>query len=702
MKKILHFPLFYPFGCIGLFLSLLFTQNLVAQTTYCPSRGTSPWEQWLERVSLANANGSTTFPTTLKEGYGDFTSQMPANILRGATNLITISPQSSWLGDPRNGNLFWRTWIDLNGDGDFLDADEQVISRQVVHTNSLFLGNEQGFTIPATTRLGTTRMRIAMKFGSFPLPCEVFERGEVEDYTVQITEGVQGQADNSNLRVTNVVGDNRVEPNGQLSVSVTVKNFAALPSRPDSVFISKWRFTGGRGYLPENYAANKVTIPALQANQSVTIPAVFTMPTILSSDVLANVDSTYQDFLEPYFMAQTVAALNSSFPPIQADSVRSLAYFFPVVPRSSADLALTGTQLTTHWDSLNPTVDLRLRLTNNGPSTAKNIATELSRAFTTGNYNQFPILIDFVHINGAGIVENKFTQTGGRDEIGYRIWLWHISELAPGASVEATFRGRVLTEFNAPQTVSFFYKNFDVKHHIRYADVQNSNKSNDTLTYTYRFGRNDVPKIALSIAATPSVFQPFQTTVLRISAKNNATTAFSNIKIELPFPSLTVNGGTATPSVGVWNEWCAGNIRCFEWQIPTLAANATATLDVPIFILNATSPIVATTRLLSSTPTDAANNTTSITLRPFNINLNPAQLNRPNHVQSILKFTVYPSVTSGILTIGTTEIADYQIFNLLGQQVMNGNTGQRIDVSALLKGTYIVKVGLEQAKFVKQ
>jgi hypothetical protein len=70
---------------------------------------------------------------------------------------------------------------------------------------------------------------------------------------------------------------------------------------------------------------------------------------------------------------------------------------------------------------------------------------------------------------------------------------------------------------------------------------------------------------------------------------------------------------------------------------------------------------------------------------------------------------VYPSVSSGVLTIvredsfgKTAEIADFQVFKLSGQQALNGKTGQCIDVSALSKGTYIVKVGLEQALFIKR
>jgi hypothetical protein len=63
---------------------------------------------------------------------------------------------------------------------------------------------------------------------------------------------------------------------------------------------------------------------------------------------------------------------------------------------------------------------------------------------------------------------------------------------------------------------------------------------------------------------------------------------------------------------------------------------------------------------------------------------------------------VYPTlVSNGFLTVDT-EGGDYAIYNIVGQQVQSGQTSQRLDVSALAKGTYILKVGTEQAKFVKQ
>ncbi len=71
---------------------------------------------------------------------------------------------------------------------------------------------------------------------------------------------------------------------------------------------------------------------------------------------------------------------------------------------------------------------------------------------------------------------------------------------------------------------------------------------------------------------------------------------------------------------------------------------------------------------------------------------------------------VYPSVTRQFLTVETTEGTDFQVYNLLGQQVLTGKIsdtpplgiGGLLDVSAFPQGTYILKVGTQVAKFVKQ
>lgn len=66
---------------------------------------------------------------------------------------------------------------------------------------------------------------------------------------------------------------------------------------------------------------------------------------------------------------------------------------------------------------------------------------------------------------------------------------------------------------------------------------------------------------------------------------------------------------------------------------------------------------------------------------------------------------VFPTlVTEGILSVDTegVQLHEYSVANFLGQQILVGKTTQQIDVSALSQGTYVLKVGHEVAKFVKQ
>lgn len=192
-----------------------YTVDIIDEPTlkYCTAKGTTPWEQWIEHVWTATGTGSTNFPATIKNSYGNFTNAPAAPIQRGQACLIGIDPKSSWGGDPRNANMYWRAWIDLNNDNDFDDAGEMVISRQVVISYGTFLDNEQAFTVPANAKLGKIRLRIAMKVGGYPSPCETFDRGEVEDYTVNILESnaIQPLIVQGDLRIVPLEGSMRMD-----------------------------------------------------------------------------------------------------------------------------------------------------------------------------------------------------------------------------------------------------------------------------------------------------------------------------------------------------------------------------------------------------------------------------------------------------------------------------------------------------------
>ena len=74
-------------------------------------------------------------------------------------------------------------WIDFDQNGSF-DTSEEVVSGSTSSAGNL----SYNFSIPSTALSGTTRMRVSMKWDADPTACESFSYGEVEDYTVNISE----------------------------------------------------------------------------------------------------------------------------------------------------------------------------------------------------------------------------------------------------------------------------------------------------------------------------------------------------------------------------------------------------------------------------------------------------------------------------------------------------------------------------------
>ncbi len=135
---------------------------------YCTSGGRDGFSEWIKSVKVG------TF-TNLSDsaGYSNFTNKV-----------ITLVPGSSTAYQAIQGFAFdrlpyyWGGWIDYNADGDFDDAGEKVFSSGP----SIFsLGT---IAVPATAS-GITRMRIMMKDAVILTPCDRFNSGETEDYTVR-------------------------------------------------------------------------------------------------------------------------------------------------------------------------------------------------------------------------------------------------------------------------------------------------------------------------------------------------------------------------------------------------------------------------------------------------------------------------------------------------------------------------------------
>jgi endonuclease I/chitodextrinase len=158
------------------------SSNVVNVTTsatsisYCASSGTSTADEKISKVVFGIINNSSVGTA----GYENFTS-LATNTSRGTAYTITITP--IWTSTVYSEG--YAVWIDYNQNGLFTDAGELVWSKAASTTTPV----SGSITIPATATLGTTRMRVSLKYNAIPTACEAIPYGQVEDYSVTITAG---------------------------------------------------------------------------------------------------------------------------------------------------------------------------------------------------------------------------------------------------------------------------------------------------------------------------------------------------------------------------------------------------------------------------------------------------------------------------------------------------------------------------------
>lgn len=141
--------------------------------TYCNSEGSDSsfeWIDYVEFVGVVNSTGDD-------GGYADYTS-LSAVVAPGSTNTLLISAGFATSAYTE----YWKIWIDYDQNGTF-DDNEIIASGSSSSSDNLSVS----VTIPTTATLGTTVMRVSMKYDAEQTACETFEYGEVEDYTVNIT-----------------------------------------------------------------------------------------------------------------------------------------------------------------------------------------------------------------------------------------------------------------------------------------------------------------------------------------------------------------------------------------------------------------------------------------------------------------------------------------------------------------------------------
>ncbi|MBD3582231.1 reprolysin-like metallopeptidase [Flavobacterium selenitireducens] len=158
--------------------------NTVSVTTlsnsvsYCASQGNDVSDELIGRVQFGTINN----PSSGGTGYTNFTS-ISTNVTRGSSYAISVTP--TWTGTTYSEG--YAVFIDWNQDGDFSDAGETAWTRSATTATPV----SGSITIPATAAIGSTRMRVSMRYNAVPTSCGSFNYGQVEDYTVNVTSAAR-------------------------------------------------------------------------------------------------------------------------------------------------------------------------------------------------------------------------------------------------------------------------------------------------------------------------------------------------------------------------------------------------------------------------------------------------------------------------------------------------------------------------------
>lgn len=146
--------------------------------TYCNSSG-STYPAGITGVTFNTINNTG---TSVDNSYTDYTSTN-TTVIKGSTyNLNT------YISTGGNYTFHQTAWFDWNGDGDFTDNGESYKLGSVRNvTNSLSSLCSYPILIPYHAATGSIRMRIQSKYNSSSTSCETGFDGEVEDYTIIVT-----------------------------------------------------------------------------------------------------------------------------------------------------------------------------------------------------------------------------------------------------------------------------------------------------------------------------------------------------------------------------------------------------------------------------------------------------------------------------------------------------------------------------------
>ncbi len=246
-------------------------QPISVQTggSFCQSKGNFPWEDWIARVKMADVDNSSG-----KNQYSDFTGKT-INVNAGTPVGITLGAGFSYF----TFDEYWKVWIDYNQNGIFEEADETYLSLTVPRPadgTPFFDANTSAFVKGGFTQDFTTRMRVAMKRGGYPTPCETFAFGEVEDYSIHIAPG--GGNSKPDLSLLNFLAAGSGAQGAVVPYFFDLKNSGTANATGNftiGAYLSTDQFLDGNdvqvGIVPTGNIPVQTTIPNVQG--AITVPA---------------------------------------------------------------------------------------------------------------------------------------------------------------------------------------------------------------------------------------------------------------------------------------------------------------------------------------------------------------------------------------------------------------------------------------------
>ncbi len=168
---VMYYAKVVPYNSIGDATGCTEISFTTVGVVYCTAGATSTTFEKISNVTFAGINNSSTSTA----GYEDFTALAPGIVERDGAYPITVA-------NSEYDNDTTLVWIDYNHDGTFDEVTEKVtLASAATATGSI--------TIPATAKLGNTRMRVKMFYANpNATSCGTFLYGQVEDYTITVKE----------------------------------------------------------------------------------------------------------------------------------------------------------------------------------------------------------------------------------------------------------------------------------------------------------------------------------------------------------------------------------------------------------------------------------------------------------------------------------------------------------------------------------